>query len=152
VGYEVLAMRKLLLVVLSLIFVATTLAQSAPAPSDKPYVIEYYYKAKWGYQDEFLSLFKKNHYPVLRRQIEMGRIREVKMETPVYHMTEDARWDFRVTIVFKDAATAVAPFGEDAIKRQLFPDQETYKREEQRRFEILLQHWDLPIKPVPLEK
>lgn len=148
-------MRRLLLASLSLMFlllsVAAGFAQIAPASADKPYVIEYYYKAKWGYQDEFFALFKKNHYPVLRRQIEMGRIREVKMEAPVYHMTEDARWDFRVTIVFKDAATAVMPFDEDALKRQLFPDQAAYQKEEQRRFEILLQHWDLPIKVVPLE-
>jgi hypothetical protein len=31
------------------------------------------------------------------------------------------------------------------IIKQLWPDQETYKREEQRRFEILLAHWDLPV-------
>jgi len=29
--------------------------------------------------------------------------------------------------------------------------QETYKKEEQRRFEILDAHWDLPIKDVDLE-
>jgi hypothetical protein len=134
-----------------MVFATAGFAQSAPAPTDKPYVVEYYYKTKWGHQEEFLSLFKKNHYPILRKQIEIGRIREVKMETPVYHMTEDARWDFRVTIVVKDAVTAVTPFDEDALKRQLFPDQATYQKEEQRRFEILLQHWDLPIKPVPLQ-
>ena len=33
---------------------------------DQPYVIEYYYKAKWGHAEEFLALFKKNHYPVLK--------------------------------------------------------------------------------------
>ena len=30
----------------------------------KPFVVEYYYKAKWGYADEFMTLFKKNHLPV----------------------------------------------------------------------------------------
>jgi hypothetical protein len=33
--------------------------------TDEPYVVEYYYKAKWGHAEEFLALFKKNHYPVL---------------------------------------------------------------------------------------
>ena len=34
---------------------------------------------------------------------------------------------------------------EERMIRQLWPDQETYRREEQRRFEILLAHWDLPV-------
>jgi hypothetical protein len=32
--------------------------------------------------------------------------------------------------------------------RQLRPDQAAYKREEQRRFEILLGHWDLPVTDI----
>ena len=43
-------------------------------------------------------------------------------------------------------------WGHFALKKQLFPDQETYAREEQRRFEILDAHWDLPLKAVDLEK
>jgi hypothetical protein len=42
-------------------------------------------------------------------------------------------------------------FDEEALKKQLFPDQETYQKEEQRRFEILLSHSDVPIKSVDLE-
>ena len=37
-------------------------------------MVEYYYKTKWGHADEFLKLFKKNHYPVLKKETEMGRI------------------------------------------------------------------------------
>src|SRR5438034_11680605 len=68
-----------------------------------------------------------------------------RSETPANHMTEDARWDYRVTIKFKNStvATTANPQEESWI-RELWPDQETYKREEQRRFEILLAHWDLP--------
>jgi len=56
-----------------------------------------------------------------------------------------------VTIVFKNATVANEPFDEDALKKQLFPDQMAYEKEEQRRFEILDAHWDLPIKTVDLE-
>jgi hypothetical protein len=129
-----------------------TQAQSAPTASDKPFVAEYYYKAKWGHAEEFLKLFKKNHYPVLKKEIEMGRMLKVWMDQPRYHTTEDGRWDYRVTIVFKNAAVANEDFDEDAIKKQLFPDQETYQHEEQRRFQILEAHWDLPIKAVDLDK
>jgi hypothetical protein len=129
-----------------------TQAQFAPGASDKPFVAEYYYKAKWGHAEEFLKLFKKNHYPVLKKEIEMGRMLKVWMDQPRYHTTEEGRWDYRVTIVFKNAAVANEDFDEDAIKKQLFPDQETYQHEEQRRFQILEAHWDLPIKTVDLEK
>jgi len=118
---------------------------------EQPFVIEYYYKAKWGHAEEFLALFKKNHYPVLKKEIELGRMLKVSMTVPRYHTTEDGRWDYRVTIVFKSAAIANDNFDSSALIKQLFPDQETYKKEEQRRFEILDAHWDLPIKDVDLD-
>jgi hypothetical protein len=127
------------------------LAQTASDEQGKPFVVEYYYKAKWGHADEFLRLFKKNHYPVLKKQVEMGRMLKVWMDQPRYHATEDGRWDYRVTIVFKNATVANEPFDEDALKKQLFPDQGTFKQEEQRRFEILDAHWDVPVRSVDLE-
>ena len=123
---------------------------TAQAEAEKPFVVEYYYKAKWGYADEFIALFKKNHYPVLRKQMEMGRILEVHGTQPRYHTTEDGRWDYRITIVFKNAAVANDNFDASGIIKQLYPDQDTYKKEEQRRFAILDAHWDLPIKDVDL--
>ena len=126
-------------------------AQAVAAPSGMPFVVEYYYKAKWGHADEFLRLFKKNHLPVLKKQIEMGRMLKVWMDQPRYHTTEDGRWDYRVTIVFKNGTVANEPFDEEALKKRLFPDQEPYQREEQRRFEILDAHWDVPVKTVDLE-
>ena len=118
---------------------------------DQPFVVEYYYTAKWGHADEFIRLFKKNHYPVLKKQVESGRMLQVSAVKPRYHATEDGRWDYRVTIVFKNVEAAFAPSSEEAIKKELFPDQETFKIEEARRFEILLAHWDVPIDDVALE-
>lgn len=118
--------------------------------SAQPFVIEYYYKAKWGHADEFLALFKKNHYPLLKKEMELGRILKVSMTSPRYHTTEDGRWDYRVTIVFKNASIANDNFDSPTLLKQLYPDQETYRKEEQRRFEILEAHWDLPIKDEEL--
>jgi hypothetical protein len=129
---------------------AQSSAMAADA-QDQPFVIEYYYKAKWGHAEEFLTLFKKNHYPVLKKEIELGRMLRVTMAGPRYHTTEDGRWDYRVTIVFKNAAIANDNFDSAPMIKQLYPDQETYKKEEQRRFEILEAHWDLPIKDVDLD-
>jgi hypothetical protein len=141
-------MRNVLFALLLSVFAQPLLAQGAPpqAAADQPYTIEYYYKVQWGHQLEFLQLFLKNHYPLLKRGVENGRMIAVRIETPANHMTEDARWDYRVTITYKNSTVATtANPEEEALIMQLWPDQESYKREEQRRFEILLAHWDLPV-------
>jgi hypothetical protein len=144
-------MRNLLLTLLLAVLARPSFAQGAPPHSapNEPYAVEYYYKVQWGHQQEFLQLFLKNHYPLLRRIVESGRMISVKIEQPANHMTEDGRWDYRVTIRFSNStmATTVNPDEERFIK-QLWPDQETYKREEQRRFEILAAHWDLPVTDI----
>jgi hypothetical protein len=148
-------MRNTLFVLLLSVFAPPLLAQGAPpqAAADQPYAMEYYYKAQWGHQQEFLQLFLKNHYPLLKKEVESGRIISVKIETPANHMTEDARWDYRVTIKYKNSTVATtANPEEEATIKQLWPDQETYKREEQRRFEILLAHWDLPVTDITPSK
>jgi len=149
--------RLLLLVVMLAVacllvfdYFAHARAQAASG-ADKPFVVEYYYKAEWGHADEFITLFKKNHLPLLKKEVEMGRMLKVSAVQPVYHTTEDGRWDYRITIVYKNAAVAHDGYDSSALLKQLFPDQETYKKEEQHRFEILEAHWDLPIKDVDLD-
>lgn len=126
-------------------------AQAPPAGTTEPFVVEYYYKARWGHADEFIRLFKKNHYPVLKRLVELGHAQQVTADAPRFHGTEDGRWDYRVTIVWKNAAAPHEQFPEAELRR-LFPDQETFRREEQLRFEILVAHWDLPVVMVDLTR
>ena len=127
------------------------LAQGAPpqGSADKPYIMEYYYKVSWGHQKEFLDLFLKNHFPLLQEIQKSGRILALKIETPANHMTEDSRWDYRVTITYKNStlATTANP-DEEALIKKLYPDQSAYQKEEQRRFELLVAHWDLPVSDV----
>ena len=144
-------MRYMFIELLLSVSAIPLLAQGAPpqGAADRPYTMEYYYKVQWGHQQEFLQLFLKNHYPLLKKIVESGRRLSVKIETPANHMTEDARWDYRVTIRFKNSTLATtANQEEETLIKQLWPDQETYKREEQRRFEILLAHWDLPVSDI----
>ena len=150
-------MRRLLSIVILLSasclpgFVSTALAQGSPpqAAGNQPYTIEYYYKVQWGRQQEFLELFKKNHLPLLQKIVASGRMLSVKIEAPAYHTTEEGRWDYRVTIRYPNStlATTANP-DEEAFIKQLWPDQAAYKREEQRRFEILMSHWDLPVTDI----
>jgi len=148
-------MRKVFLAALSLLIAISVavpaLAQGAPPQvgADKPYTIEYYYKVQWGHQQEFHDLFLKNHYPLLKKIQATGRMLSIKIEAPAYHATEDGRWDYRVTITFRNSTVATtANPDEEALIKQLWPDQDTYKKEEQRRFEILAAHWDLPVTDI----
>jgi hypothetical protein len=148
-------MRRTLVAFLAVVFAASFAAplraQGAPPQSgaDQPYTVEYYYKCQWGHQQEFLQLFLKNHYPLLKKIEATGRILSVKIDSPAYHTTEDGRWDYRVTIRYKNStvATTTNP-DEEGFINELWPDKATYNKEEQRRFEILLGHWDLPVTEI----
>ena len=152
-------MRRFLLSAIAVVvaaFASTPLiAQGAPPQggADQPYTVEYYYKVQWGHQQEFLDLFLKNHYPLLQKMVGTGRMLSVKIEAPAYHTTEDGRWDYRVTIRFRNSTVATtANPDEEAMIKELWPDQAKYKSEEQRRFEILASHWDLPVTDITPKK
>ena len=113
--------------------------------SAKGFPVEYYYKVKWGHFDEFKALYIKNHYPILLREQKMGRILTMNAAFPVNHAGEAARWDMRFTIVWKDAATAYDDFDSSVLAKELYPNQATFKAEEQRRFELLVEHMDVPV-------
>jgi hypothetical protein len=144
-------MKGLLIALLCCVASLPTIAQGAPPQggANQPYTMEYYYKVQWGHQKEFLDLFLKNHYPLLKKIVSTGRMVSVKIETPSNHTTEDGRWDYRVTIVFKNSTVATTGNpDEEKFINELWPDKITYEREEQRRFEILLAHWDLPVQNI----
>jgi len=126
------------------------LAAQSPIPAgDSTYVVEYYYTARWGHADEFFQLYVKNHLPIMRLEQEKGHIVELVIERPRFHGTEDRRWDFRVRITYPSAAEHARGTPVTAAdRRRLYPDQEAFAREEQRRFAILLAHWDLPVERV----
>src|SRR4051794_31690632 len=94
----------------------------------------YFYRVKWGFQDELVRLFAKNHLPVLREEMKSGRITDVRTFVPTYHGDGRADWTFAVVITYKDTAAMNAPSDEDAIVKRLYPDQPTFAKEEQRRF------------------
>ena len=138
-------MKKTIVLLLLMISAATLYAQ------DKPLTIESYYKVKWGYADEFISLWKKNHYPLLKKLEEKGDILSIKAEEPIIHSGEDTRWDFKVAITFRTEHLALDYSIVDPYKKELFPDQEAYARAEQHRFELVIAHWDVPIEAIELK-
>ena len=113
---------------------------------EKPVRAAYYYTVRWGFQQEFERLFFKNHYPILKAQKE--RIKDVSVYRPTFHGDGRADWTFLVVITFASEEAFSASVDEDAIARKLYPDFDAYKKEEQRRFELLSAHWDVPLTPI----
>ena len=135
--------RALALAALAVLLVPPTLAQKQPVSA------AYYYRVRWGFQAEFERLFFKNHYPVLMQQMgPEGRIRSVNVYRPSFHGDGRADWTFLVVITFSSWSVLGGPSPDEAIARRLYPDQETFRKEEARRFEILDAHWDVPLVPV----
>ena len=122
-------------------------AQSAARPERTTW---YFYRVKWGFQDEFVDLFTRNHYPVLKEEMKTGRMTSVRTFVPTYHGDGRADWTFAVAITYKDTAAMMGPSGEDEIVRRLYPAQARFKKEEQRRFEIVDAHWDVPLNELDL--
>jgi hypothetical protein len=115
-----------------------------------PVEIAYYYRIRWDAVGEFKELFVKNHLPVLRAQQKTGRFLDIRMYEPKFHGEGRADWHFMSVLTFADWAAVGASVDENALARSIFPDFETYRREERRRFELMDAHWDVVLKPVPL--
>ncbi|HEX5171790.1 MAG TPA: hypothetical protein VFW11_21575 [Cyclobacteriaceae bacterium] len=142
-------MKSIWIILILLITGTDAYSQNA---ADETFTIENYYKVKWGYADEFLDLYKKNHYPLLKKAMEKGDLLSITLEKPRQHGPEETRWDYRVTLVFKNATTAFDPNLTEPYRNTLYPDLDKLKKDEQRRFEILLAHWDVETQPVDLDK
>ena len=145
-------MKKNSLVFTLILFLCfASLSSNAQTKStDATFTIENYYKVKWGYADEFINLWKVNHYPLLKKAKEKGDILSIVAEKPKLHSSEDSRWDFKVAITFKNAALAFDPDLATPYKAKLYPDLEKLTKDEQHRFELLIAHWDVMVDVVEL--
>jgi len=126
-------------------------APAAQAASKAERTVWYFYRVKWGFQDEFVTLFQRNHYPVLKEEMKAGRLKDVRTFVPTYHGDGRADWTFAVQITYRDTAAMTGPSGDDEIVRKLYPDQAKFLKEEQRRFEIVDAHWDVPLNELDLD-
>ena len=124
--------------------------QSNLKPSEDYFTIENFYKVKWGFADEFINLWKTNHYPLLKKAMEKGDIISIEAEKPKLHSGEDTRWDFKVSITYKNAKLAFDNNLTTPYKAQLYPDLDKLAKDEQHRFELLIAHWDVMVDKIEL--
>ena len=114
-----------------------------------PVTILYFYKTRWGHHDEFVGLFERNHWPLLREGLAEGRLLEVRRWVPRFHGEGRADWDVLISITYADWA-AVAAHTPRGLTERLFPDRDRHEAEERRRFEVLEAHWDVVLEERPL--
>jgi hypothetical protein len=117
----------------------------------QPVEVLYFYRTRWGAHDEFLELFLRNHWPILREQWAAGRYTAVELATPRFHGDGRADWDVMVSITYRDWA-AVQEHGDPEIVTRLYPDRALFAAEERRRFELLDAHWDVVLEARPLQR
>lgn len=142
---------KSMLLAMSLLWFGGVPLAAQEAEGEKPVSVAYFYTVQWGFQDEFLELFRRNHYPVLKAQLDSGRLLDIQTYTPRFHGDGRSDWTFLVILTFRSWQAMDEGSGEREIIERLYPDQEKFRREEQRRFELLLAHWDVPLRHAPME-
>ena len=141
-------MRKLWLIAVVTVWAGTIGLAQAPAPSaEATRTTWYFYTVKWGFQNEYLDLFQRNHFPILKAQLDAGVYTRVRTYVPENHGDGRADWTFAVELV---KAANPPKVDEDALIKKLFPDQAKFEKEEQRRFELLVAHWDVPLNVVDM--
>jgi len=132
---------------------AAGLGGSASAQPAKPgvagYEVEWVYRVRYGHIDEWWDIFRKYQLAILEREKQLGYVLDFRVYHPQLHTDEAARWDYRVEIVYRDFDGSLH---EDEVTQQMFPDTATLKREENRRWELTENHWDLPIYQVDMTK
>jgi hypothetical protein len=117
---------------------------AAPVKSE---TVEWVYRIRYGFHDEWFQIFRKYQIAILERQKQLGYVLDYTVWAPELHTSEDSRWDYRIVIT---RASHEAPAGqsEGEVAKQLFPDQTAFHRDENRRWELTTNHWDLPIHKV----
>lgn len=116
--------------------------QTIQQPADKPYLVEWVYRVKYGYRDEWWKIFQQYQVATLDKEKALGYITDYTVFGPGLHTSEDSRWDFRVVITYKNQASS--GHGQE-VEKQLFGTSATFKKDENRRWELTANHWDLPI-------
>ncbi len=98
---------------------AQQVAPSVVSSAAKPETVEWVYRVRYGYHDEWWRIFRKYQIAILERQKQLGYVKEYQVWAPGLHTSEESRWDYRIVIT---RASHDAPPGqsESEVAKQLF--------------------------------
>jgi hypothetical protein len=143
-------MMRLRILLLSVLVLTSSWARgdTVGAAADPSYTVEYYYRIKWGYKDEWMDLYKRSHWPIMVEEMRQGYVLEIKVSEPHQYMPDPYRWDLRVSVTYKNASIRYGDRNREKHLAQLFTDRVQQQRDENRRKELLDALWEVASKPV----
>ena len=102
-----------------------------------------FYAVKGGYEDEWLELYMKWHYPLMQDALDNGTILQHKLFVPDGH-SQGEQWTFAASFLFPSSQDKkTAPLDRTELIAKLFGDQmDDYVAGEKRRWQITINHWD----------
>jgi hypothetical protein len=122
------------------------------AGEGKPEVHVDFYKLPPGRQDEWLALYKKAHFPMMKWQIDHGQVTSETVYTRAVHELSPS-WDIAIVIVLPPAGQRKkSELTRAQLMRQLYPDLDEFVKEEKQRWALTLEHWDERWVEVDIEK
>ena len=78
-----------------LLALSSPASAQAPKPGVEGYQVEWMYRVKYGFIDEWWDIFRKYEVPVLERAKQLGYVLDYRIYRPTQHMYETFRWDYR---------------------------------------------------------
>lgn len=142
-------MKKLRALYVSILALLTLSAASAiyaqtteePPPAGTPVTMAVYYKVPPGKRLEWLTLYRKYHYPVMQEFVKRGILKSVKIYQRRFR-AETPAWDYEVILIWRDwSALEEGHLKEPGIIRELYPDFSEYEKADQHRFELQTDVW-----------
>jgi hypothetical protein len=130
-------------------FLAGAQTTEIPPPADSPVTMAVYYKVPPGKRAEWLTLYKKYHYPVMQQFVKDGVLKSVKIYQRRFRVQSPA-WDYEVVLVWRDwNAIEEGHVKEPGVIRGMYSDMSDYEHADQRRFELQTEVWIDLLEEVP---
>jgi hypothetical protein len=122
--------------------------EAAPPPGS-PVTMAVYYKVPPGKRLEWLTLYRKYHYPVMQRFVKDGLIKSIKIYQRRFR-AEAPAWDYEVVLVWRDwSAIDEGHQKEPALIHGMYSDMSEYEKADQHRFELQTDVWIDILEEVP---
>ena len=122
--------------------------EAAP-PLGSPVTMAVYYKVPPGKRLEWLTLYRKYHYPVMQRFVKDGLIKSIKIYQRRFR-AEAPAWDYEVVLVWRDwSAIDEGHQKEPALIHSMYSDMSEYEKADQHRFELQIDVWIDILEEVP---
>src|SRR6267143_2399674 len=110
-------------------------AQTPTGYSGGPVTNASFYHNAASHKDEWLALYKKYHYPIMKYEIKQGLVKSETMYKRGIHELSPA-WDYFVVIVYRDLDAEVEVQKERAkVMKAVFPDTADFEQGDKKRWE-----------------